>query len=124
MDLTTILVIAVALGVVLLTSLFKVVEFSTKVKQVIAVVVSTVGGGLTAFATGRFDSVQDVLATVLVVYGLSQAIYQFLFDNGRVLGGLDAALEDFRVGDGPDLPEADHVDEPVVEQEPTEEPEK
>ena len=93
-------VVLVSLLVVIVTSLFKVVDFSTKVKQAIAFGVSTVAGAVTAYATGQFDNVTDVASTVLVIYGLAQAIYQFLFDQGRVLSGVDNTLEDIRLGSG------------------------
>ncbi len=117
MDGTTLLVVLVSLGVVILTSVFKVVELSTKAKQAIALIVSALAGSLTAWQTGQFDNAQDVLATITIIYGLSQGIYQFLFDSGRMLGGLDSVLEDFRVGGGPDLPESDpaHTDDVVAD---------
>lgn len=99
---TTLLVVLVAFGVVVLTSLFKVVELSDKVKQTIALLVSAAAGALTAYTTGQFDNVTDVAQTVLVIYGLSQGIYQFFFDSGRILGGFDETLEGFRVGSAPD----------------------
>lgn len=89
----TIAVVVVAVLVVLLTSLFKLVDFSTTAKQVIALLVSVAAGVLTAWQTGQFDNATDVATVVTVVYGLSQAIYQFVFDTGKPLNVLDQALE-------------------------------
>lgn len=101
-------VIAVAVLVVLLTSLFKVVTLSQTVKQVISVVVSVVAGTLTAWQTGQLDNAADVAQTVAVIFGLSQAIYMFLFDSGKPLAPISDALE--AIGGPKDEPDA-----PLVE---------
>jgi hypothetical protein len=96
----TVLLVVVAAAVVLLTSLFKVIDFQTKTKQLIALGTSVVAGAVTAYATGQFNDVSDVAAIATVVYGLAQGIYQFLFDEGRVLSFVDSFLENIRPGDG------------------------
>jgi hypothetical protein len=86
-------VVIVSVLVVLASSLFKLETFSATAKQVIAAVTALVAGVVTAWSTGQFDTATDVLQTVLVIYGLSQAVYQFLFDDGKVLSGVNTALE-------------------------------
>lgn len=93
-------VVIVSVLVVLASSLFKLEAFSRTAKQVIAAVSAVVAGVVTAWSTGQFDNATDVLQTVLVIYGLSQAVYQFLFDEGKPLSRIDTALT--AVGDSTD----------------------
>jgi chromate transport protein ChrA len=108
-------VIAVAVLVVLLTSLFKVVTLSQTVKQVLSVVVSVAAGVLTAWQTGQLANASDVAQTVAVIFGLSQAIYMFLFDAGKPFAAVNDRLEAIGgpKGDGPDGPPG--PDAPIVE---------
>jgi predicted tellurium resistance membrane protein TerC len=82
------IIFAVALVVVLVTSLFKNVDMNDKIKNLIAVVLSVIGGGLTAWGgqAGDFSSFEagDVISLVLIIYGASQAIYQFILKGTRV----------------------------------------
>jgi uncharacterized protein (DUF697 family) len=93
MDAGTIAVIVAAALAVLATGLLKFDWLSKTVKQVIALVVSIVGGVVTALVTGDLTSATSVLETVVVVYGLQQGIYQFVFDDGKPLNFVDNALE-------------------------------
>jgi hypothetical protein len=95
----TLAVVIVAVAVVLLTSLFKLEVFSDTVKKAIAAVVSLAAGVATAYYGGQFDGVTDVAQVVLVIYGLQQAIYNFLFDSGKPLNAIDQALESVGSGD-------------------------
>lgn len=86
-----------AVLVVLATSLIKFADLSTKVKNLIAVVLSVLVGGAVWFATGGADSlsavtdVNGLLAVVAVIYGFAQVLYHFLLDGTQ----LDAKLESF-----------------------------
>ena len=88
-----VLVFATAVLVVLATSLFKNVTMSDRVKNAIAVVLSVVAGVVVDLSTHGFDfgtyAYQDVLGTVLVIYGSAQALYQFILKGTTV----DAKLE-------------------------------
>jgi hypothetical protein len=97
MDIGTIALLATAAIAVLVTGLLKFSWLSTTVKQVIALVVSVVGGVVAAVVTGDFSSVKDISGAIFVVYGLQQGIYQFLFDEGKPLNFVDSALQS--VGD-------------------------
>ena len=94
---TGLIVLGVAVLVVLATSLFKNVDMSSRAKNVIATVLSVVGGVLTVVGTNGWDfsgfSGGDVLGTVLIVYGAAQAIYQFILKGTQV----DASLEEKKV---------------------------
>jgi hypothetical protein len=75
-------VFGAVLAIVLATSLIKNVQMSDKVKNLIAVVLSTFAGVIIDLQTHGFDfgsyALQDVLGTVLVIYGASQAVYNFI----------------------------------------------
>lgn len=94
---TGLIVFGVALLVVLATSLFKNVDMSSRAKNVIATVLSIIGGGLTVVGTNGWDfsgfEAGDVLGTVLIVYGAAQAIYQFILKGTET----DAKLEEVQV---------------------------
>lgn len=92
--------IAVAIAaavVVVVTSLFKRVDMSTKVKTFIATVVSAATALLADFASRgwSFDGYTgaDILGTSVLVFGASQLIYKFIMEGTAA----DAALES--VGD-------------------------
>lgn len=93
MDIGTIALVATAALAVLATGLLKFSWLSTTVKQVIALVVSVVGGVVAALVTGDLTNAKDVTQAIFVVYGLQQGIYQFLFDEGKPLNFVDNALE-------------------------------
>ena len=94
---TGLVVFGVAVLVVLATSLFKNVDMSSKVKNVIATVLSVVGGVVTVLGTNGWDvsafTAGDVLGSALLVYGAAQLIYQFILKGTQV----DAQLEDTRL---------------------------
>ena len=94
---TGLIVLIVAVLVVLATSLFKNVNMSDKVKNLIATVLSVVGGVVTVLGTNGWDFTGfdggDVLGTVLIVYGASQLIYNFILKGTQV----EAKLEDTKV---------------------------
>jgi hypothetical protein len=94
---TGLIVLVVSVLVVLATSLFKNVDMSSRVKNVIATVLSVIGGVLTVVGTNGWDfsgfDGGDVLGTVLIVYGAAQAIYQFILKGTQV----DAQLEETKV---------------------------
>lgn len=96
MEVTGWVVAGLAVAVVLLTSLFKNVDWSDKVKNLVAVVFSVVGGAVSVWLSGGFDGAVDVLQTSLLVYGASQLLYAFILKgtkpetalaNVNVLGG-------------------------------------
>lgn len=91
------IVFGAVLAVVLATSLIKNVKMSDRVKNLIAVVLSTVAGVLIDLQTHSFDfgsyAAQDVLGTVLVIYGASQAVYNFILKGTTV----EAKLEQVEV---------------------------
>lgn len=97
-------VVGLAVAVVLLASLLKNVNWSDKVKQALVVVLSIVGGVVSAWQAGALNGASDVLQTATLVYGASQLIYAFIFKGT----GVEAKLADVRVLPGP------AVDEPVV----------
>lgn len=98
--LTGLIVFGVAVLVVLGTSLIKNVNMSDKVKNLIATVLSVVGGVVTVLGTHNWDfgafEAGDVLGTVLIVYGAAQLIYQFILKGTSV----EAKLEDTKVVGG------------------------
>lgn len=73
------IVFGLAVLVTLLTSLFKTVNLSSKVKSAIAVVLSVVAGAVTVWvAQGGDFSAQNVVQAVALVYASSQVIYDFI----------------------------------------------
>jgi len=94
---TGLIVLVVAVAVVLATSLFKNVDMSDKVKNLIATLLSVVGGVVTVLGTNGWDfsgfDGGDVLGTVLIVYGAAQLIYNFILKGTQV----DAKLEETHV---------------------------
>lgn len=94
---TGLIVFGVAVLVVLATSLFKNVDMSDKIKNVVATLLSVVGGVVTVLGTHGWDfnsfTAGDVLGTVLIVYGAAQLIYQFILKGTQV----DAKLEETKV---------------------------
>jgi hypothetical protein len=95
--LTGLIVFGVAVLVVLATSLFKNVDMSSRVKNVVATVLSVIGGVVTTLGTNGWDfssfTAGDVLGTVLIVYGAAQLLYQFILKGTQV----DANLEETKV---------------------------
>lgn len=89
-----IIILVAIIGVVLMTSLFKTVNMSTKTKTAIATVLSVVGGVITDLSAKGFDVSQyagvNILTAALVVYGGSQLIYNFIMKGTSV----DAKLEE------------------------------
>jgi DMSO reductase anchor subunit len=90
---TQYLITVAVVGSVLLTSLFKQVDFSARVKSLIAVVVSVGLAALVAWKQGLFGNTEDVFQAITAVYAFSQLAYQFLLKGTS----LDATLE--AVGD-------------------------
>jgi len=94
LTLTGIIVLVAALLVVVGTSLLKAVDMSTRVKNVIAVVLSSIAGALTVFIDNGWDFSQlageSILQTALVVYGASQIFYNFILKGT----GVEAKLAD------------------------------
>lgn len=90
---TGIVIFACIVLVVLGTSLFKNVQMSDKVKNAIAVVLSTIAGILTDLAGRNFDfgsyAASDIFGTALIIYGASQLVYNFIMKGTT----LDARLE-------------------------------
>jgi len=86
----TVAVVLSAVAVVLLTSLFKAVDWDARVKNLIATVLSVVGGVITVWATGGFENATDVLQTSLLVYGASQLLYKFVLEGTKPEASLAA----------------------------------
>jgi len=77
----TALVLGFIVLTVLLTSIFKQVEWSSHAKSILSVVISTIGGTLAFVLTkGNWDNIltTDLFQTVITVYGGSQVFYNFL----------------------------------------------
>lgn len=97
-------VLVAALGVVLGTSLLKNAEFSSKVKNLIALVLSGVATVVVVWFTGGVDAaaaVKDPAAfagLVGLIYGVSQLLYNFILTGT----GLETALTKVRVLPGGD----------------------
>lgn len=76
-----ILLFVTAILVVLVTSILKTVDMSTKVKEVVATVVSVAGGAVaTVVDNGGFDhfSATGLMGSVLLVYGAATLIHKFV----------------------------------------------
>lgn len=90
-------IFGLAVVVVLLTSLFKTIDLSDKVKALIAVVLSVVAGAVTVWtAAGGDFSTSNVVTVVGLVYAASQVIYNFVLKGT----GLDQALTGVRLFGG------------------------
>jgi hypothetical protein len=91
------IVFGVIIAIVLATSLIKNVKMSDRAKNLIAVVLSTFAGVIIDLQTHGFDfgsyALQDVLGTVLVIYGGSQAVYNFVLKGTAA----EAKLENVEV---------------------------
>lgn len=94
---TGLIVFGVAVLVVLATSLIKNVDMGNKTKNVIATVLSVIGGVATVLGTNGWDFTGfesgDVLGTVLIVYGAAQLLYNFILKGTH----LEAKLEETHV---------------------------
>ena len=90
------IVLLVSGGVVLLTSLFKNVNWSDRVKNILALGLSAVAGVVTDLASKNWDLAAyanlDILTTVLVIYGAAQLIYNFIMKGTAVEATLSQAL--------------------------------
>lgn len=84
---TGIIVLVAAVLVVLATSIFKNVNWSDKVKNLVATVLSVVAAVIGLLGGNGWDvsafGGADVLETALLVYGASQLIYKFIFNGTR-----------------------------------------
>lgn len=78
MEVPILVLFIVAVVVVLVTSLFKQVEWNHRVKAVLATVVSVVAAAVSTWATDSFTG-ENLLEASLVLYGLSQAFYHLIF---------------------------------------------
>ena len=97
---TGIVVFVTVVAVVLATSLFKTVEMSDKTKNLIATVLSVIGGIVLELTTSGFDfskyAAVDVFGTVVTVYGGAQLIYNFILKGTKT----EAVLTDTRLTGG------------------------
>jgi len=88
-------IFGVAIAVVLLTSLFKTINLSTRVKSLISVVLSVVGGAVTVWVTNGGDfSTTNIVQAVALVYASSQILYNFILKNTP----LDQTLTSITIG--------------------------
>ena len=72
-------IFGLAILVVLLTSVFKTVDVPSKVKSLIAVVLSVVAGAVAVWAAQGGDfTATNVVQAVGLVYAASQVIYDFI----------------------------------------------
>lgn len=80
------LILGFVVLVVLFTSLIKNVEWNPKKKNFIAVVLSVLGAGISVLISGGLDSLltADLLQSIVLVYGGSQALYNFVL-NGTIV---------------------------------------
>lgn len=82
------IMLASVVGVVLLTSLFKNVDMSSKVKNAIATGFSVVGAVVTDLAARGWNVSEyqgvDILTAALTIYGGSQLIYNFIMNGTRL----------------------------------------
>jgi hypothetical protein len=92
------IVLGVSALVVFLTSLLKTVNMGDRLKNFLALAVSAVAGVVTDLSTKNWDlsayANLDILATVLVIYGAANLIYQFIIKNTVI----DAKLESLTLG--------------------------
>lgn len=110
---TTILVVVSALLVVFGTSVIKNVEWSDKVKNLIAVGLSLLAGTVGVYAAGGFNNATDVLQTATVIYGAAQLVYQFIFKGSS----LNEKISNWTPGSKPEVDAEEPVlDSPVVEE--------
>ena len=78
-------VFVLAVVVVLATSLFKTINLSSKVKALIAVVLSVVAGSVTVWVSQGGDfTTTNVVQSVALVYAASQVMYDFIFKGTKI----------------------------------------
>ena len=91
------IVFGVVVAIVLATSLIKNVTMSDRTKNAITTVLSVIAGVVVDLSTHGFDfgtyAAADILGTVLVIYGASQALYNFILKGSP----LDAKLENVSI---------------------------
>jgi hypothetical protein len=82
-SLQTYLVLGTVLGVSLLTSLVKHVEFSAKAKVALATVFSWVAGVVVELSLHPISeqTAASILGTVLAIFGGSQVFYKFIMEG-------------------------------------------
>lgn len=78
MELPILALFAVAVVVVLVTSLVKQVEWSHRVKALMATVISVVAAAAATWAGGVFDPA-NLLEASIALFGMSQAFYHLIF---------------------------------------------
>ncbi len=83
---TGLLILGFAVAVVLATSLFKQMQWSARTKNLIATVLSVLAGGITVYLTGGVAALTtvDLLQTITIIYGGSQAVYNFMLRGTAV----------------------------------------
>ena len=69
-------------SVVLVTSLFKQVEWSHKIKALIATVLSVVAAAVATWTTGNFE-IGNLWEASLGMFALSQAFYHLIFNGTK-----------------------------------------
>jgi threonine/homoserine efflux transporter RhtA len=103
-----------SVAVVLVTSILKTVDMSTKTKQVIAIVTSVLAGLVGLLVTGKLDNTKDIAGAATAIYAASQVIYHFIISGTS----LNDALEGFNIfgrGGSSDIVSEDVVDPASVE---------
>lgn len=76
------LIFGLAVAVVLLTSLFKTINLSTRWKTAIALVLSVISGAVTIWiAKGGDFTTTNLIEAVGLIFASSQVIYDFIFKN-------------------------------------------
>jgi len=89
------LIFGLSVAVVLLTSVFKTINLSTKVKALISVVLSVAAAAVTVWvAQGGDFSTVNIVEAVGLIYATSQLIYNFILKGTS----LDQTLEAFTLG--------------------------
>lgn len=92
------IVLGVSALVVFLTSLFKTVNMSDKMKNALAFGVSAIAGVVTDLSTKNWDlsayASLDIMATVLIIYGAANLIYQFIMKGTAVDAKLESTFSD------------------------------
>lgn len=93
---TGLIILGVAVAVVLFTSLFKNLDWDARTANLIAVVLSAAGAGVYVLADNGWDvaalAQADLLATVTLVYGASQALYNFILKGTPLNETLETSL--------------------------------
>lgn len=85
------LILGIALGVTLLTSLIKNVEWTGRAKNLLATGLSVLAAGVAVWVAGDFEA-KPLFELTVYIYGLAQGFYNFILRGTTVNDSLETSF--------------------------------